>query len=151
MRGVCAKGVQLFGRCLHPHPPTLLRSPPEANGLHQPPRTFTSPLPLLPQSHPRCVSAAHTSALQPGRSWLSAALRFPDPHVCLAARQKLVDYCKRAKHTMLFDFPTKGILQVGRNRLIHSIIKALLFRLSLGLQRAMLFDLPTKRKPGLVA
>lgn len=30
-----------------------------------------------------------------------------------AARQKLVDYIKGAKHTTMFDFVTKGILQVG--------------------------------------
>ena len=33
----------------------------------------------------------------------------PVPH---AARQRLCDYIKRAEYTTLFDFPTKGILQV---------------------------------------
>lgn len=67
-------------------------------------------LPASPGPH-RCCPAPPLRACAYCTAAVPCLPSIPSPHP--AARQKLVDYIKRAAHTTLFDFPTKGILQVG--------------------------------------
>ena len=65
---------------------------------------------LLAADLPRAAPPKHAASL----STHSRLPHTPSPQT--AARQKLADFIKRAEHTTLFDFPTKGILQARRGR-----------------------------------